>query len=79
MGTVKKHEFIIEKCINKTVLDIGGAEYDYVSTKGEIFIMNHWLHRKITLVAKKVTGLDLSEKVAHFLNHMGYNFIWGDA
>ena len=71
-GGVRK--YIIEKCKNKVVLDIGALEhgFDNISKSDGMFFRIH-------KVAKHVTGLDIIEADVNKMKIKGYDFVFMDA
>ena len=70
----KKNDFVVERCRNKTVLDLGCIQHDvyesHIST-------GQWLHKLIKGVASELVGVDLLEEDGKKLNKMGFNMFMG--
>jgi SAM-dependent methyltransferase len=71
---VEKSSFIVEKCKDKDVLDLGCVQH----TAEHALSNKSWLHRHILKVARSVVGVDyLESEVAH-LKKQGFNVICAD-
>jgi len=72
---MKKHEYILSKCRNKNVLDLGCIEHDLFRDN-----MKHgmWLHQKIKQIANSVIGVDLLDEYFSELRQAGYDIVYGN-
>lgn len=73
---ITKFNFIVNKCKDKTVLDIGAVEYDFIDSGLE---NGTWLHHEIDQVAKTLTGLDIDKKYCTIARARGYEMYYGNA
>ncbi len=71
----KKHEFILSKCRDKNVLDLGCIEHELFRDNMK---RGTWLHHKIKQLAKSVIGVDLLEEYLPELRQSGYDIIYGN-
>lgn len=69
-----REKYILDKCKNKNVLDIGAVDHKAITEN-----KSYWLHKNIKKVAYKLTGLDNNKKEIEILNKKGYNIILGNA
>lgn len=67
-------EFVLDKCRDKKVLDIGIAEHAE-SFMGE----ENWKHKKISKISKFCLGIDIIENLINKLDKLGYNVKLVDA
>lgn len=71
---VDKESFITNRCIGKTVLDLGCIRHS-----AEFALKDkNWLHKKIKMVAKNVIGVDYLPEEVEKVNLRGYDVIFGD-
>ncbi|MBI2596892.1 class I SAM-dependent methyltransferase [Candidatus Daviesbacteria bacterium] len=70
----EKHQFIIDHCREKKVLDIGCVNHTLEATTRP-----EWLHGKLREVAKSLVGLDYEETIVKKLQDKGWNIIVSDA
>jgi len=63
-----KNEFIVNKCKNKKVLDIGCCGSDILKIK-----LSETIHAKISLVASYLVGIDINNEGIKYLKEKGYN------
>ena len=71
-----KYDFILQHCIDKRVIDIGGADYNHYFSYGK---GDWWLHGRISKVAKYVIGVENNNYWVCKLKKEGYNFYYADA
>src|SRR4051812_27186631 len=57
--SIGKHEFVVQACVGRSVLDIGCVDHDADNAFGASAYP--WLHREITAVASRTLGLDRLE------------------
>jgi len=72
--TKDRIKFIIDKCQNKVVFDIGCVRHNAVYALND----KKWLHGKIKNVAKKVVGIDYIKDDVEILKKRGFDIIYGD-
>ncbi len=71
---VDKIEFIIDKCRNKKILDLGCIRHS-----AEFSLKDpDWLHKKILSVAEEAVGVDYLAEEIKKLNNYGYDIMYGD-
>lgn len=71
---VVKEDFIMDKCKNMHVLDLGCIRHN----ADFAFQDPNWLHGKIKQVAKRLVGVDYLLGDIEKLNTAGYNIVYGD-
>ena len=72
---MEKQKFILSKCNDKNVLDLGCVEHDLFRDNLK---SGKWLHHKIKQVSKSVVGVDLLNEFFPELEESGYNILFGD-
>lgn len=70
-----KNEFILSKCKNKNVLDLGCIEHNLFQ---ERILKKEWLHMNIQKVAKSLIGIDILKEYITELNKKGFNIVFGN-
>lgn len=70
-----KKDFILNKCTNKSVLDLGCVEHDLYR---DHLKLGSWIHENIKRVAKGLVGVDMLKDEISELNNMGYNILFGN-
>jgi 2-polyprenyl-3-methyl-5-hydroxy-6-metoxy-1,4-benzoquinol methylase len=70
-----KNEFILSRCKNKSVLDLGCIEHDLFQERMK---KKEWLHMNIQKVAKSLIGVDILKEYIIELNKKGFNIIFGN-
>jgi len=70
-----KEDFIVSSCTGKRVLDIGCIDHNLETVSS---LKNKWMHHQISLVADEITGVDILEEEAAYLNKHGYNIVVAD-
>lgn len=70
-----KKEFILSKCKDKNILDLGCIEHDLFKERIE---KNDWLHMNIQKVAKTLIGVDILKEYITELNKKGFNIVFGN-
>jgi len=74
--TVGKRAFVLDRCRDRSVLDIGCVDHDAAQAFDR---RRRWLHGEISAVASSATGLDfLAEDVARLVA-AGYDVVAGEA
>jgi len=70
-----KNEFILSKCKNKNVLDLGCIEHEMFNIR---ILKKEWLHSNIKKVTKSLVGVDILKEFIPELNQKGFNIIYGN-
>lgn len=75
MKIFRKNDFIIRKCKNKDVLDLGCIEHDHFRDRIDD---GSWVHMNIKKIARSIIGIDLLKEYIPELNSQGYKIYYGD-
>lgn len=70
-----KNGFILSRCKNKNVLDLGCIEHDLFQERMK---KKEWLHMNIQKVAKSLIGVDILKEYITELNEKGFNIFFGN-
>lgn len=69
-----RDRYIINKCTNKSVLDIGPCEHTEMYMKSP-----DWFFGQLKKVTRKVVGVDVNEKLTHVAQKLGHDIRFVDA
>ncbi|MDD5569679.1 MAG: methyltransferase domain-containing protein [Bacteroidales bacterium] len=64
-----KEHSIVQRCVNKKVLDVGCVGQD------KFYESDEWLHKAIKKVAKSIDGVDINTECKNVLHNLGYNLL----
>jgi 2-polyprenyl-3-methyl-5-hydroxy-6-metoxy-1,4-benzoquinol methylase len=70
-----KHDYILERCVGRTVLDLGCIDAELCSGRRQTGV---WLHDKIRNTANRVVGVDVLADQIEVLREIGYDIRFGD-
>lgn len=71
----RKRDFILNKCKDKSVLDLGCVEHDLFNNRIKD---GTWLHMNFKTVAKSLVGVDILREYIPELQNMGYSIFYGN-
>lgn len=72
---INKNNFILSKCKNKNVLDLGCVDHDLYKNK---IVNDSWLHDKIKQISNSIIGVDILKENVEFLKTKGYKIVHGN-
>ncbi|QCS49042.1 class I SAM-dependent methyltransferase [Picosynechococcus sp. PCC 11901] len=74
--TYFRDEYILDKCLNKTVLHVGCTDFPFFK---ESLNQGFLLHEKVNQVAQKVIGIDIAQSEVQEMQSHGYDVRLFDA